>query len=66
MARPAFIIGLGGTGQWVLTYLKSELMELNSGVLPSEVQLLEFDTQSLDVKLLGAGGVGMLMHGWVS
>jgi hypothetical protein len=66
MARPAFIIGLGGTGQWVLTYLKSELMELNSGVLPSEVQLLEFDTQSPDVKLLGAGGVGMLMHGWVS
>ncbi|MDY0125801.1 MAG: tubulin-like doman-containing protein, partial [Anaerolineaceae bacterium] len=56
MARPAFVIGLGGTGQWVLTYLKSELMELNGGVMPSEVQLLGFDTQSPDVNMLGAGG----------
>ena len=55
MARPAFIIGLGGTGQWVLTYLKNELMEINSGVMPQEVQLLGIDTQSPDVKLLGAG-----------
>ena len=53
--QPAFIIGLGGTGQWVLTYLKSELMELNGGVMPDEVQLLGFDTQAPDVNLLKAG-----------
>ena len=44
MARPAIIIGLGGTGQWVLTYLKKNLLEENGGVIPPEVKLLCFDT----------------------
>ena len=26
MTRPAVVVGLGGTGQWALTYLKRELL----------------------------------------
>jgi len=44
MTRPALIVGLGGTGQWVLTYLKKDLMESNGGKLPDNVKLLAFDT----------------------
>jgi len=44
MARPAIVIGLGGTGQWVLTYLKKDLMETNQGKMPENVKLLSFDT----------------------
>jgi len=44
MARPALIIGLGGTGQWVLTYLKKDLIETNQGKMPDNVKLLCFDT----------------------
>lgn len=44
MTRPALIIGLGGTGQWVLTYLKKDLMESNNGRMPDTVRLLCFDT----------------------
>ncbi|NOZ71969.1 MAG: hypothetical protein GXP38_08650 [Chloroflexi bacterium] len=46
MTRPAVIIGLGGTGQWVLTFLKKDLMELNDGKMPDNVRLLAFDTVS--------------------
>jgi len=46
MTRPAVIVGLGGTGQWVLTYLKKDLLELNNGVMPPNVRLLAFDTVS--------------------
>lgn len=41
--RSALIVGLGGTGQWVLTYLKKNLMESNDGVMPDNVKLLCFD-----------------------
>lgn len=44
MTRPAFVIGLGGTGQWVLTYLKKDLIESNDGRMPENVRLLCFDT----------------------
>lgn len=44
MTRPALIIGLGGTGQWILTYLKKDLIESNGGVMPENVRLLAFDT----------------------
>ena len=57
MARPTFVIGLGGTGQWVLTYLKNELQEINNGAMPDEVQLLGFDTQSPNVRLEGAAAL---------
>ncbi len=46
MTRPALIIGLGGTGQGVLTFLKKELLEIGKGKLPSQVRLLAFDTTS--------------------
>ncbi len=55
MARPAIVIGLGETGQWVLTFLKKDLMESNDGVIPADVQLLAVDTQLSDVNHLKAG-----------
>lgn len=52
MARPGLLIGLGGTGQWVLTHAKKELQELNGGgELPPQVKLVAFDTsRSIDEK----------------
>ncbi len=45
MARPALLIGLGGTGQWVLTYVKKELVDYTKGEgVPKEVRLVAFDT----------------------
>ncbi|MBI3241790.1 MAG: hypothetical protein HYZ49_05795 [Chloroflexi bacterium] len=44
MSRPGLIIGLGGTGQWVLTWLKRDLLLSNSGQMPKTLRLLEFDT----------------------
>jgi hypothetical protein len=44
MTRPAIIIGLGGTGQWVVTYVKKNLLEGNKGKVPSNIRLLAFDT----------------------
>ena len=46
MSRPAIVIGLGGTGQWVLTFLKKDLLELGNGQMPAGVRLLCFDTTS--------------------
>ncbi len=43
MTRPVFVIGIGGTGQWVLTWLKRDLLEVFNSI-PPEVQLLAFDT----------------------
>ena len=45
MARPAIIIGLGGTGQWVLTLIKKNLLEVH-GEIPANIKLLSFDTMS--------------------
>ena len=44
MARPALVIGMGGTGQWVMTYLKKDLLEIGRGKMPPGVRLLSFDT----------------------
>lgn len=44
LTRPALVVGLGGTGQSILTNLKASLLELGRGVLPSNVALLAFDT----------------------
>lgn len=44
MARPALIVGLGGTGQWVLTWLKRDLLLSNNGEMPKNVRLLAMDT----------------------
>jgi len=59
MARPALIIGIGGTGQWVLTHLKKDLFESNQGRLPENVRLLCFDTRPrADVASEGASASG--------
>ena len=44
MPRPTLVIGLGGTGQWVLTWLKRDLILANNGKMPNNVVLLEVDT----------------------
>jgi hypothetical protein len=44
MARPALVIGVGGAGQYVLTFLKKDLLEIGNGRVPKEVKLLSFDT----------------------
>lgn len=46
MTRPAIVIGLGGTGQQVVTFLKKELLEIGGGQMPRGVKLLAFDTAS--------------------
>jgi len=58
MARPAVVIGLGGTGQWVLTYLKKDMQEAGSGELPANVKLLAFDTMpQAEVEVRTVGGI---------
>lgn len=59
---PTLIIGLGGTGRWVLTYLKKSLMETNYGIMPDTVKLLLIDTYEGEIKgdtarLVQVGGV---------
>ncbi|MEI6179809.1 MAG: tubulin-like doman-containing protein, partial [Chloroflexales bacterium] len=46
VANPSVIIGLGGTGKWVLTYLKKSLLDTYGGEIPPTVRLLSFDTTS--------------------
>lgn len=49
--NPALVIGLGGTGQWILTYLKKNLLE-SFGQIPPQVRLLAFDTTSEETEIL--------------
>lgn len=37
------VIGMGGSGKWVVTYLKQMLEELHGGEMPSHVSLLSID-----------------------
>ena len=46
LAHPSVIIGLGGTGKWVLTYIKKNLLDTYGGAIPPTVRLLSFDTTS--------------------
>lgn len=46
-SNPALVIGLGGTGQWVLTYIKNNLID-QFGAVPPQIRLLAFDTTSED------------------
>ena len=59
MPKPSIIIGLGGTGQKVLTYLKKELLETHNGKMPENVQLLAYDTMPSPeiVKAMAKSGV---------
>ncbi|HEX3035446.1 MAG TPA: tubulin-like doman-containing protein [Thermodesulfobacteriota bacterium] len=40
---PAIVIGIGGTGKWVITDLKKNILETNKGELPNNLALLAFD-----------------------
>ena len=58
MPSPALIVGLGGTGTLVATYVKKELMETLDGKWPpKEARVLAFDT---DTKLPEIGGQGQI------
>jgi len=41
--RPTVVIGLGGSGKWLIAHLKRALMEKNEGEVPKEVFLLSID-----------------------
>lgn len=57
MSRPGLIIGLGGTGQWVLTWLKRDLLLSNNGTMPDNVKLLAIDTNTqLEAGVRSVGG----------
>ncbi|MBU0494044.1 MAG: hypothetical protein KKB13_19515 [Chloroflexi bacterium] len=46
MPQPGLVVGLGGTGQWVLTWLKRDLLLSNKGHMPQNVRLLAIDTSA--------------------
>jgi len=41
--QPTIVLGIGGTGKWVLTDLKRSIKEKNGGKIPENVSLLAFD-----------------------
>ncbi|MCP4347520.1 MAG: VWA domain-containing protein [Desulfobacterales bacterium] len=47
---PTLVIGLGGTGRWILTYLKKAVLETNYGKIPETVKFLLIDTHKREVK----------------
>jgi len=48
--EPTLVVGLGGTGRWVLTYLKKAIMETNYGYLPKTVKFLLIDTSAGEIR----------------
>jgi uncharacterized protein YegL len=42
--EPTLVIGLGGTGRWVLTHLKRNLLDAGGGAWRPQVQLVALDT----------------------
>lgn len=40
---PAVVIGLGGSGKWLIAHLKRSLLELNDNQIPQEVYLFSID-----------------------
>lgn len=55
MPVPALIIGLGGTGTWVATYVKKELLELEGNPF-NQVKIVAFDTVSQAEASVGGSG----------
>jgi len=51
---PTLVIGLGGTGRWVLTYLKKAILETNYGHMPETVKFLLIDGYEGEVRGEGA------------
>jgi hypothetical protein len=58
MPSPALIVGLGGTGALVATYVKKNLMETSGGIWPlKEVKILAFDTNTKQPEIGGQGQI---------
>jgi len=55
MPRSSVVIGLGGTGQYILTYLKKNLLE-TYGRIPENIYLKSFDTMP-EANVQAQGGV---------
>ncbi|NJN66799.1 MAG: hypothetical protein HC884_08815 [Chloroflexaceae bacterium] len=55
MARPTLVIGVGGTGQWVLAHVKKNLLD-TYGMVPEEVKLHSLDTTQAPSATAGGGG----------
>ncbi len=54
---PSLIIGLGGTGVTVATYVKKDLQEISeTGGIPPGVQILAFDTEATNRVRVGGWG----------
>jgi len=58
--RHTAVIGIGGSGKWVITYLKKMLEDINNGQFPSEVALLALDlagdeTPPVQIAVMGEG-----------
>jgi len=59
--QPALIIGLGGTGRYVLTHVKKNLLDAGAGSLSEKVRLALFDTS--DYELLAGEQVAVSFAG---
>lgn len=46
--EPTLIVGLGGAGRWVLTFLKKAVLETNCGRIPDTIRFLVIDTRSAE------------------
>lgn len=55
MSNPSLVIGVGGTGQWAVAYIKKILKD-TYGRVPANVKLLVYDT---DVSTARVGGTGI-------
>ncbi len=53
---PTLIVGLGGTGRHVLTYVKKNLLDIGFGTMPAQVRLAVIDTPDQTVSI---GGVSL-------
>ncbi|NJN66796.1 MAG: VWA domain-containing protein [Chloroflexaceae bacterium] len=45
----ALVIGVGGTGRWVLTHLKKNLRDAGAGQLPEDVPMIVIDTSEYEL-----------------
>lgn len=58
MPSPALVVGLGGTGTLVATYIKKELIETSGGQWPlNEVKVISFDTDTRQPEIGGQGQI---------
>lgn len=51
MPRPAIVIGVGGTGQWVLSWLKKDMLETYGSLEEQPVKLLLLDVASMEANV---------------